>query len=143
LSNNFQRKANGDAIPFTFPQKSVIMVCEQKVFPSFFIRRMGDPLSLLTSTLMAAGLGGLIGLEREMRIQEEEGRFTSAGLRSFAMLAVLGFTTGKLFFEFEEFWFFGISFAAVIILLISSHTYLSFKHDQFGITSELSALGSF
>ena len=103
---------------------------------------MGTPLALLLSLFTAAALGGLIGLEREIRIQNEAGNASMAGLRTFAMLGILGFLGMYFFQRFQEFWFIPLFFVGALSFSLLSHCFLLSEKRGIGITSELSVLGS-
>ncbi|MBI5414001.1 MgtC/SapB family protein [Candidatus Peregrinibacteria bacterium] len=104
---------------------------------------MESPISFLLQIIMATALAGLIGLEREMHIQDAPAEFEPAGLRSFAMIGILGFLGMYLFQTFENIWFLIILFLAVFGFSLVSHTFQVFQQKENGITSELSSLASF
>ncbi len=104
---------------------------------------MNAPIDVLFSLVMAVALGGLIGLEREMRTKEQESETQFGGLRTFSMLSLLGYLGGYLTLGEKNFWFLGILFFLAVSFMLVSHAYLCFRKDQIGITSELSALACF
>lgn len=98
----------------------------------------------LVSLLMATGLAGLIGLEREMRFQQKEpdGNYFG-GLRTHSMMGAIGFLATFMSGEMGFSSFLIAVFCVVFILLFISHTILILLQKRFGITSHLSLVASF
>lgn len=106
---------------------------------------------LLVRLAVAAGIGFLIGLEREFakRVRErhdpkeepaaQEKQF--AGLRTFTLIALLGFLAA-LSADSLGAWFFGLSLAGFIGLLVTSYR-ASIRRGDVGATSEVTALITF
>ncbi len=97
----------------------------------------------LTLFVSAGGLAGLIGLEREMRIQKkDEQEKVIGGMRTHAMLGVLGFLS---FFLAENFsgWFLPIFTFGIFGLIFISHTLFALKTERYGMTSVFSLFASF
>ncbi len=105
---------------------------------------MEDFSSPLISLLTAAGLAGLIGLEREMRVQNEEPDGSNlGGLRTYSMMGALGFLASFMSIKFEISWFLPLIFIGSFMFLFISHTLVAIFQRQFGITSQLSLIASF
>ena len=103
---------------------------------------------LLVRLAVAAGIGFLIGLEREFAKQVRdrtpdaataEKKF--AGLRTFTLIALLGFLSA-LFASSVGGWFFGLTLAGFIALLVTSYR-ASIQRGDVGATSEVTALITF
>lgn len=90
----------------------------------------------LLSLIIAVGIGFIIGLEREF--DNLSGNEHFAGLRAFALMAVLGCIVAFLSQEFET----SVIIAAIpsVIIFISVFHYTKIKKDNFGIVTELSLL---
>lgn len=106
---------------------------------------MTDFSTLLVNLLTATALAGLIGLEREMRYQrnEQKSNINLGGLRTFAMMGVLGFLGTFLSQHFDSLWILLAIFGATLSFSLVSHTLSAFRQSHFGITSEFSLLASF
>ncbi|MBL7982321.1 MAG: MgtC/SapB family protein [Flavobacteriales bacterium] len=105
-------------------------------------------IHLLVRLAVAAGIGFLIGLEREFAKQVRdrlpdatttEKKF--AGLRTFTLIALLGFLSA-LFAASMGGWFFGLTLAGFVALLITSYR-ASIQRGDVGATSEVTALITF
>ncbi|MCW5900758.1 MAG: MgtC/SapB family protein [Flavobacteriales bacterium] len=104
---------------------------------------------LVVRLAVAAGIGFLIGLEREFakRVREKpadpsplvEKQF--AGLRTFTLIALLGFLAALSAHNLGA-WFFGIILAGFIALLVTSYV-ASIRKGEIGATSEITALITF
>lgn len=98
---------------------------------------------------MAAGIGFLIGLEREFakRVRERDPDQTPeqekqfAGLRTFTLIALLGFLAALSAHSLGG-WFFGIILTGFIALLVTSYI-ASIRRGDIGATSEITALITF
>lgn len=98
---------------------------------------------------VAAGIGFLIGLEREFakRVRDKpadpsplvEKQF--AGLRTFTLIALLGFLAALSAHSLGG-WFFGIILTGFIALLVTSYV-ASIRKGDIGATSEITALITF
>jgi uncharacterized membrane protein (DUF4010 family) len=100
--------------------------------------------SLLLSLLTASALSGLIGLEREMHIQNEEPDGSQfGGMRTYSMMGGLGFLGAYVALEISAPWLLFAVFSACTIFLFISHALVSVFQRQFGITSQLSLIASF
>lgn len=91
----------------------------------------------ISGLLIAAALAGLIGLEREMRLQNG-GTTGFGGFRTFSLIGALGFIATMLGGNFLP-----LAFLAVFGLIAISHTYEAFKNNAPGLTSELASMGGF
>ncbi|MBL7962206.1 MAG: MgtC/SapB family protein [Flavobacteriales bacterium] len=104
---------------------------------------------LVVRLAVAAGIGFLIGLEREFakRVREKPADPSSlvekqfAGLRTFTLIALLGFLAA---FSADPLggWFFGIILIGFIALLVTSYI-ASIRRGDIGATSEVTALITF
>jgi len=94
-------------------------------------------LDVFIRLLVACGIGLLLGLEREhSALVKKEHVF--AGIRTFVLLALTGFTGAALHFLLSP-WVFGAILLAVMILTAISYWITSVKGD-IGATSELAGL---
>ena len=94
-------------------------------------------LDLFIRLLVACGIGLLLGLEREhSALIKKEHIF--AGIRTFVLLALMGFTGAALHFLLSP-WVFVVIILAVLTLTGISYWITSIKGD-IGSTSELAAL---
>lgn len=100
---------------------------------------------LLIALLTAAGLSGLIGLEREIRLQNINDPFDKqfGGLRTYSMMGALGFLGMFLFQETASFLPLALLFGATLLFSLSTHIFVGFFQKRFGLTSEFSLLASF
>lgn len=87
----------------------------------------------------ALGLGVLLGLERQRTYTREEG---FAGVRTFALIALLGATTAFLQSQLDLQWLAVVGFVAVALLVVVSYAITAQKGD-IGITTEVTALLTF
>ncbi len=85
----------------------------------------------------ALAIGILIGLERQYAHGEEAREFFG-GVRTFALIALLGSGTAMLATAFTP-WFFSIAFFGLVVLVATSYVVTSLRGDV-GMTSEISAL---
>jgi len=94
-------------------------------------------LELLIRLLVACGIGLLLGLEREYSaLHKKEQEF--AGIRTFVLLALTGFTGTALHFLLSP-WVFAVILISVMTLIGISYWITSQKGD-IGATSELAGL---
>lgn len=104
---------------------------------------------LVVRLAVAAGIGFLIGIEREFakRVRDtagvEGGTFQKqfAGLRTFTLIALLGFLAA---FSARSLglWFFGLTLAGFLALVIASYL-SSIRRGDIGATSEVTAMITF
>lgn len=89
--------------------------------------------------LVATGIGFIIGLEREFNTFAEEGHI--AGLRTFPIIALLGFVTSFLSKDFSN----NIAVATVVglFLLISIAYFVQASRNKTGLTTELAMILTF
>lgn len=101
--------------------------------------------SFLGQLLMATGLAGLIGLEREMRQQEQDKKEQGnlGGLRTFAMVGALGYLSQFTAMLLGAPWLLGLLLATVMLFALFSHGAHIFLYRHVGITSELSLIAGF
>ena len=94
-------------------------------------------LDILIRLLVTCGIGLLLGLEREYSaFHKKEQEF--AGIRTFVLLALTGFTGTALHFLLSP-WVFAVILLSVMALIGISYWFTSKKGD-IGATSELAAL---
>ncbi len=86
---------------------------------------------------LAAVLGFLIGLEREMREQGER----TVGIRDFVLFAVVGALSSFAALQYDNSWLILAGFAGFLVLLLSS--YWAQRDHGPGITTELAAVLTF
>lgn len=94
-------------------------------------------LDLLIRLLVTCGIGLLLGLEREYSaLQKKEQEF--AGIRTFVLLSLTGFTGAALHFLMSP-WVFAVILLAVMALIGISYWFTSKKGD-IGTTSEFAGM---
>lgn len=87
--------------------------------------------------LVTIGIGFVIGLEREhASLSQKEESF--AGLRTFIMVALLGFTTG-IFSLLYTYWILVAVFVSLSLMIIASY-WISANKGQLGGTTEIAAM---
>ncbi len=96
-----------------------------------------DLIYLFTRFGLAALLGFLIGLERELR----QDKRVTLGIRDFILFALLGAMAGYVALEYQSAWFLGVALVGVLALVLSS--YWAERDHGPGITTELAALAIF
>jgi uncharacterized membrane protein (DUF4010 family) len=94
----------------------------------------------ILGVLISMGIGLIIGLEREYdKLKEEKG---IAGIRTFPIVTILGFTLGNLTDIFTD-WLLIISLAAfVLFLAFNQFSQKLEEHDQ-GLTTNLALISTF
>jgi len=101
-----------------------------------------DDAQILIRLTVALGIGLLIGLERGWKERGAHGGSRVAGVRTFALISVLGALWSMLADELGVV-ILGIAFLALAIVVVSAHV-LSAMHDQdYGITTTVAALLTF
>ncbi|WP_276345747.1 MgtC/SapB family protein [Daejeonella sp. JGW-45] len=96
----------------------------------------------LTGLAISLGIGFLIGLEREFSKQVKEGEEQFAGVRTFSMVAMLGFLTAVLAAHFGE-WLFGVALFCLFAFVIVSYFQISGGRGNKGGTSEIALIITF
>jgi uncharacterized membrane protein (DUF4010 family) len=96
-------------------------------------------LQLAFRFAVALGLGVLLGLERQRTYTREEG---FAGVRTFALIALLGAITAFLQSALDLNWLAAAAFAAVALLILVSYA-ITAQRGDIGITTEVTALLTF
>ncbi len=91
---------------------------------------------------MTAALGGLIGLEREMRLQKTEVKFFG-GFRTFSMIALLGYLAMYTEKRLDISHSIIVILIAIVSFLLVDHIIMVIRENHFGLTSILSALACF
>lgn len=95
---------------------------------------------LLIRMLVAAGIGFVLGLEREFSQYSEKVEIF-AGLRTFTLVALLGFLTAYLGITFT-YWIFIASFLAVVTLVAISY-WVTSNRGNIGSTTEFAVIFTF
>jgi uncharacterized membrane protein (DUF4010 family) len=98
------------------------------------------PLELAAHFGTALGLGLLLGFERQRTQRPNEEQF--AGVRTFALLSLLGATATHLQLDLQLPWMLPMAFLAVSALALASYVITSRAGDT-GATTEVSALMTF
>jgi uncharacterized membrane protein (DUF4010 family) len=106
---------------------------------------MPEYSDFLLSLLTAAGLAGLVGLEREMRLQDKQDPYEVklGGLRTFAMMGVIGFLGTWLAAQLHMPYFLPLVFIIAYGVAFSTHLMAVVNQKYYGITSSLSLLAGF
>src|SRR4030067_2374541 len=104
----------------------------------------GHDSTLLTLFLqlgLAAALGFLVGLEREMGGQKNP----HGGLRDFVMFALVGAVSGLAATLYDNSWLIFAGFAGVLVLIVSGYwlTILRGGEQDTGITTEMASIITF
>ncbi len=85
--------------------------------------------------LISLGIGLILGLEREYdKLKEEQG---FAGIRTFPIVAIIGFILGNMSITYNTPWFFIIVSATFLLFLAFSHLSIVQKHLMTGITTNM------
>jgi uncharacterized membrane protein (DUF4010 family) len=84
----------------------------------------------------AVGLGVFLGLERERAHLADP---TFAGVRTFALIALLGATAAYIQLELDSVWYVVAGFVAVLALALTSYVFTAAR-GEVGITTEITAL---
>lgn len=90
--------------------------------------------------LVAAGIGLVIGFERELSHSAEK-KEAFAGLRTITIVSLLGFIAAFFSYAWLS-WFFAVVFIAVIILVSISY-FVSAHSGELGLTTEFAAIFAF
>lgn len=98
------------------------------------------PLELAAHFGTALGLGLLLGFERQRAQRPNEEQF--AGVRTFALISLLGATATHLQIDLQLPWMLPVAFLAVAALALASYVMTSREGDV-GATTEVSALMTF
>jgi len=98
------------------------------------------PLELAAHFGTALGLGLLLGFERQRKQEHGEEQF--AGVRTFALISLLGATASHLQLHLELPWVLPVTFLAVAALAIASYV-MTARQGDVGATTEVSALVTF
>ncbi len=96
-----------------------------------------DLIQLFSRFGLAALLGFLIGLERELRDQDS----VTIGIRDFVLFAVLGAVSTYAAQAYDSTWLIAVGFGGFLVLLLSS--YWAQRDHGAGITTELGAVLTF
>lgn len=96
--------------------------------------------SYILGVLISLGIGLILGLEREYDKLKEENGF--AGIRTFPIVAILGFSLGSLTKLFTP-WLLIISLGAFILFLAFTHFSKKQKEYRQGVTTNLALIITF
>lgn len=96
-------------------------------------------LWLLTNLLLALSLWILLGLEREQTYARVK-KVTFAGIRTFALLSLLGFLAAMIGQQIDSFWLLGVALLVVAAFVILAAYVTQKANKTFGITTEVAAL---
>lgn len=96
-----------------------------------------DLTQLFAQFGLAALLGFLIGLERELRDQDS----VTIGIRDFVLFAILGAVSSYAAIQYESAWLILAAFTGFLVLILSSYWAQRFHGP--GITTELAAVLTF
>ncbi len=99
-------------------------------------------LDLVFRFAVALGLGMLLGLERQRTHGEEEGGSTFAGVRTVALVALLGGAAAYAQMELDLPWLLVATFGAVIGLVWIAYAIMAYR-GHVGITTEVTVLFAF
>ncbi|PKV50626.1 uncharacterized membrane protein (DUF4010 family) [Aquimarina sp. MAR_2010_214] len=94
----------------------------------------------LIRMLIASGIGFVLGLEREFSQYSEKGEIF-AGIRTFSLVALLGFLSALLSFIFGN-WIFAAGFISVVLMVAISY-WISGHKGQIGGTTEFATIFTF
>lgn len=95
--------------------------------------------SYLLGVLISMGIGLIIGLEREYDKLKDQG---FAGIRTFPIVAILGFTLENLTDKFSV-WILIVSLGAFIFFLAFNHMYQKQEEYGKGLTTNLALIATF
>lgn len=99
-------------------------------------------LWLLGKIILSVALWILLGMEREQTYKKYE-KVTFAGVRTFALIALVGFLSAMLSQEFSDFWMVGVAFFVMSLFILLS-SYISQKANKsYWITTEVGAIVCF
>lgn len=105
---------------------------------------MEDLGNLLVSLATATGLAGLIGLEREFRLQNKLlVESPLGGVRTFAMMGALGFLATFLSTEYRLTWLLPTLFVMAMLFPLITHAYFVFTRKLFSVITALALIVSF
>jgi len=97
-----------------------------------------DLMQLFLQFGLAAVLGFLIGLERELREKD-----TATGIRDFVLFALLGAISSYAALEYEATWLIFAGFIGVFAMLVAGYLTQRQRDHEAGITTELAAVLTF
>jgi uncharacterized membrane protein (DUF4010 family) len=97
---------------------------------------------LLVRLAIAAGIGFLVGLEREFSKKTKEKQELFAGVRTYPLFAIFGYLSAFLSLQFGM-WVFGVALAGLIAFVIVSYLQEAKAGGGIGGTSEMSVVLTF
>ncbi|MDO6518191.1 MgtC/SapB family protein [Zobellia uliginosa] len=95
--------------------------------------------SYILGVLISMGIGLIIGLEREYNKLKDQG---FAGIRTFPIVAILGFTLENLTDKFTV-WLLIVGLASFILFLAFNHIYQKQEEYSKGLTTNLALIATF
>ncbi|CAZ97994.1 MgtC/SapB family protein [Zobellia galactanivorans] len=95
--------------------------------------------SYILGVLISMGIGLIIGLEREYNKLKDQG---FAGIRTFPIVAILGFTLENLSDKFTV-WLLIVGLASFILFLAFNHIYQKQEEYSKGLTTNLALIATF
>jgi uncharacterized membrane protein (DUF4010 family) len=103
----------------------------------------GRMVEVLQRFAIAFLIGALIGIERE-KTQRQSGEESSAGLRTFILIAQAGAVSAWLSHEFGEPWVFvGVALVCAAFVVAGYRAHIARVPQAFGLTTEFAALVTF
>jgi len=96
-------------------------------------------LWLLGKMALSIALGILLWMEREQTYKKYE-KVTFAGVRTFGLIALLGFMSAMLAQEFANLWMIGVVFVVLAMFIMVSSYVIQKDSKSFGLTTEVGAL---
>ncbi len=99
-------------------------------------------LNILIGFIVSAGIGFLIGLERQYTKEVQEGDEQFAGIRTFTMVCIAGFISALLSRHFGP-WVFVVGLLSLSAMLVASYIRISSDEDERGGTTEVATLITF
>lgn len=99
-----------------------------------------DELDLLMRLAVALAVGLLVGLERGWQAREMQDGQRAAGLRTFALVGLLGGVTGLLAIGFNNLLFLGLAFLAFSIAFTAFHLLESREEGRNSVTGVVAGL---
>ncbi|MEE8313648.1 MAG: MgtC/SapB family protein [Myxococcota bacterium] len=101
-----------------------------------------EPTQILLRTLVALGLGALVGLERQVAQEESKGEKDFPGMRTLAFLALLGALAVMLGRELHP-WMAVALFGAAATFLVLRYRFDASERGDPGYTTEIASLCTF
>jgi len=98
---------------------------------------------LLINFFLAAGIGAIIGLEREI-VHQKRNVHDFAGMRTFILIAIFGFMIAHITINiFNSVAAFIVGFAVLSLFIVAAYSILAMKTGRPGATTEIAAIITF